>query len=174
MERYIFFLSNGTSFVNFDAILRKLQLFSDGRLEEKNLCIENFLQFLNQHSMTSKTVSRIFPVMFQSLLKPHYVHTAWLHKSSPNLIVCRNCSINSIRNPRQCFADNRSKNNIYQNQASRGTMKKFYLSGQIIVDLWFKVNPEVFPWHICDLYSRKWGTKRKITTFGIFPLQFMT
>jgi hypothetical protein len=33
--RYIFPLSNGTSFVNFDAILRKLQLFSDGRLEEK-------------------------------------------------------------------------------------------------------------------------------------------
>ena len=33
------YLSNGTSFVNFDAILRKLQLFSDGRLEEKNLCI---------------------------------------------------------------------------------------------------------------------------------------
>ena len=39
MERYIFLLSNGTSFVNFDAILRKLQLFSDGRLEGKNLCI---------------------------------------------------------------------------------------------------------------------------------------
>jgi hypothetical protein len=35
LERYIFLLSNGTSFVNFDAILRKLQLFSDGRLEEK-------------------------------------------------------------------------------------------------------------------------------------------
>jgi hypothetical protein len=33
------YLSNGISFVNFDAILRKLQLFSDGRLEEKNLCI---------------------------------------------------------------------------------------------------------------------------------------
>ena len=30
---YIFLLSNGTSFVNVDAILRKLQLFSDGRLE---------------------------------------------------------------------------------------------------------------------------------------------
>jgi hypothetical protein len=39
VERYIFLLSNGTSFVNFDAILRKLQLFSDGRLEGKNLCI---------------------------------------------------------------------------------------------------------------------------------------
>jgi hypothetical protein len=39
VERYIFPLSNGTSFVNFDAILRKLQVFSDGRLEEKNLCI---------------------------------------------------------------------------------------------------------------------------------------
>jgi hypothetical protein len=38
VERYIFPLSNGTSFVNFDAILRKLQLFSDGRLEEKYLC----------------------------------------------------------------------------------------------------------------------------------------
>jgi hypothetical protein len=34
VERYIFLLSNGTSFVNVDAILRKLQLFSDGRLEE--------------------------------------------------------------------------------------------------------------------------------------------
>jgi hypothetical protein len=54
-------------------------------------------------------------------LKPHYVHTAWLHKISPNLIVCRICSINSIRNPRHGFADNRSKNNIYHNQASRGT-----------------------------------------------------
>jgi hypothetical protein len=31
----------------------------------------------------------------------------------------------------------------------------------------------VFPWHICDFYSRKWGTKRKIKTFGIFPLQFL-
>ena len=41
MERYICRLSNGTSFVNFDAILRKLQLFSDGRLggEGGNLCI---------------------------------------------------------------------------------------------------------------------------------------
>ena len=38
MERYIFFLSNGTSVGNFDAILRKLQLFSDGRMEgEKSL-----------------------------------------------------------------------------------------------------------------------------------------
>jgi hypothetical protein len=35
VERYTFLLSNGTSFVNFDAILRKLQLFSDGRLEGK-------------------------------------------------------------------------------------------------------------------------------------------
>jgi hypothetical protein len=35
VERYIFLLSNDTSFVNFDAILRKLPLFSDGRLEEK-------------------------------------------------------------------------------------------------------------------------------------------
>jgi hypothetical protein len=49
------------------------------------------------------------------------VYTAWLHKISPNLIVCRICSINSIRNPRHGFADNRSKNNIYQDQASRGT-----------------------------------------------------
>jgi hypothetical protein len=61
---------------------------------------------LNQHSMTSKTVSQIFPVMFQSLLKPHYVYTAWLHKISPTLIVCRICSINSIRNLTDCFADN--------------------------------------------------------------------
>jgi hypothetical protein len=28
--------------------------------------------------------------------------------------------------------------------------------------------------HICDFYSRKCGIKRKITTFGIFPLQFLT
>jgi hypothetical protein len=120
----------------------------------------------------SKTVSQIFPVMFQSLLKLHYVYTAWLHKISPTLIVRRICFINSIRNLRHGFADNRSKNNIYQNQASRGThfpalfrvcVKKFYLSGQIIVDLWFKVNPEVFPWHICDFYSRKWGTTLIIT-----------
>jgi hypothetical protein len=64
---------------------------------------QNFLQFLNQHSMTSKTVSQIFPVMFQSLLKPHYVYTSWFHKISPPLIVCRICSINSIRNPRHGF-----------------------------------------------------------------------
>jgi hypothetical protein len=66
-------------------------------------------------------MSHIFPVMFQSLLKPHYVYTAGLHKISPTLIVCRICSINSIRNLRHGFADNRSKNSIYQNQASRGT-----------------------------------------------------
>jgi hypothetical protein len=71
--------------------------------------------------MTSKTVSQIFPVMFQSIFKPHYVYTARLHKISPNLIVCRICSINFIRNPRTGFADNRSKNNIFQQQASRGT-----------------------------------------------------
>ena len=71
--------------------------------------------------MTSKTVSQIFPVMFQSLLKPHYVYTAGLHKISPPLIVCRICSIISIRNPRHGFVDNRSKNSIHQNQASRGT-----------------------------------------------------
>ena len=35
--------------------------------------------------------------------------------------MCRICSINSIRNLRHSFADNRSKNNIYQNQTSRGT-----------------------------------------------------
>ena len=39
MERYIFLLSNGTSFVNFVAILRKLQLFSDGRLYSATLKI---------------------------------------------------------------------------------------------------------------------------------------
>jgi hypothetical protein len=55
-----------------------------------------------------------FPVMFQSLLKPHYVYTAWLHKISPPLIVCRICFINSIRNLRHGFADNRSKNSIHQ------------------------------------------------------------
>jgi hypothetical protein len=71
--------------------------------------------------MTPKTVSQIFPVMCQSLLKPHYLYTAWLHKISPPLIVCRICSINSIRNLRHGFADNMSKNNIHQNQASRGT-----------------------------------------------------
>jgi hypothetical protein len=41
--------------------------------------------------------------------------------STPTLIVGRICYINSIRNLRHGFADNRSKNNIYQNQASRGT-----------------------------------------------------
>jgi hypothetical protein len=80
-----------------------------------------YMLFFNQHSMTSKILSQIFSVMFQSLLKPHYVYTAWLHKISPTLIVCRICSINSIRNLRHSFADNRSKNNIYQNQTSRGT-----------------------------------------------------
>jgi hypothetical protein len=44
---HISLLSNGTSFVNFDAILRKLQLFSDGRLEEKNLCISATLIMSN-------------------------------------------------------------------------------------------------------------------------------
>jgi hypothetical protein len=43
--------------------------------------------------MPSKTVSQIFSVMFQSLLNLHYVYTAWLHKISPTLIVCRICSI---------------------------------------------------------------------------------
>jgi glycosyltransferase involved in cell wall biosynthesis len=65
--------------------------------------------------MTSKTVSLIFPVMCQSLLKPHYVYTAWLHKISPPLIVCRICFVNSIRNLRHGFADNRSNNSIHQN-----------------------------------------------------------
>jgi hypothetical protein len=51
--------------------------------------------------MNSKTVSQIFPVMFQSILKPHYVYTAWLHKISPTLIVCSICFNNSIRNPRE-------------------------------------------------------------------------
>ena len=59
--------------------------------------------------------------MFQSLLKLHYVYTAWLNKISPTLIVCRIFSINFIRNLRHGFADNRSNNNIYQNQTSRGT-----------------------------------------------------
>ena len=49
MERYIFLLSNGTSFVNFDAILRKLQLFSDGRLEEKTL----YSATLNEHKFNN-------------------------------------------------------------------------------------------------------------------------
>jgi hypothetical protein len=53
--------------------------------------------------------------------KPHYVYTVWLHKISPNLIVCRICSINSIRNPRQGFANNRSKTTYTKNQASKGT-----------------------------------------------------
>ena len=50
MERYIFLLSNGTSFVNFDAILRKLQLFSDGRLDGKKLysAILNIIEFKDQ------------------------------------------------------------------------------------------------------------------------------
>jgi hypothetical protein len=53
----------------------------------------------------------------------------------------------------------------------RVCVKKFYLSGQIIVDLWFKVNPEVFPWHICDFYSWKWGTKRNFST-TIFDIKW--
>ena len=90
--------------------------------------------------MTSKTVSQIFPVMFQSLLKPYYVYTAWLHKNSPNLIVCKICSINSIRNLRHGFADNWSKNNIYQNQASRGTniganfIQSWHFMSKIVVE----------------------------------------
>jgi hypothetical protein len=50
VERYIFLLSNGTSFVNFDAILRKLQLFSDGRLDGKKLysAILNIIEFKDQ------------------------------------------------------------------------------------------------------------------------------
>ena len=71
--------------------------------------------------MTSKTVSQIFPVMLQSLLKRQYMSTAWPHKTSLILIACKICSINAIRNLRHSFADYRSKNNIYQNQASRGT-----------------------------------------------------
>jgi hypothetical protein len=43
----------------------------------------------------------------KSLLKPHDVHTAWLHKIAPSLIVCIIYSINSIRNLRPNFADNR-------------------------------------------------------------------
>jgi hypothetical protein len=35
---------------------------------------------------------------------------------------------------------------------------------------WFMMQGQSWsvPWHICDFYSIKWGTKRKITTFGIF------
>jgi hypothetical protein len=33
------------TFVNFDVILRKLQLFSDRRLEEKNLCILLYMTY---------------------------------------------------------------------------------------------------------------------------------
>jgi hypothetical protein len=64
--------------------------------------------------MTSKTCLRFFLWCF-NLLKPYYVYTTWLHKISPNLIVCKICSVNSIRNPRNGVADNRSKNNIHQN-----------------------------------------------------------
>jgi hypothetical protein len=39
----IYILSNHTSFINFDAILRKLQPFSDGRLEQKILSIDLFI-----------------------------------------------------------------------------------------------------------------------------------
>jgi hypothetical protein len=39
----IYILSNDTSFINFDAILRKLQPFSDGRLEQKILSIDLFI-----------------------------------------------------------------------------------------------------------------------------------
>ena len=59
MERYIFLLSNGFSFVNFDAILRKLQLFSDGRLEEKK----------SLHSATLSPVVLVAILGFLSTLK---------------------------------------------------------------------------------------------------------
>ena len=102
-------------------LIRKRYIDADFRL--RNMLIighdTNASRFLC--SMTPKTMSQIFPVKVQSLLKPHYVYTAWLHKISSTLIVCWICSINSIRNPRHGFADNKSKNSIHQNQASRGT-----------------------------------------------------
>ena len=85
---------------------------------------KTFYNFLINTAWPPKLFLRFFLWCFNLSLKPHYVYTAWLHKISPTLIVCRICSINSIRNPRHWkhgFADNRSKNNIYQNQASRGT-----------------------------------------------------
>jgi hypothetical protein len=61
---------------------------------------KTFYNFLINTAWPPKQCLRFFSVMFQSLLKPHYVYTAWLHKISPTLIVCRICSINSIRNLR--------------------------------------------------------------------------
>jgi hypothetical protein len=73
-------------FVHFPAIFRVCvkKFYLSGQI-----IVDLWFKVLNQHSMTSKTVSQIFPVMFQSLLKPHYVYTAGLHKISPPLIVCR-------------------------------------------------------------------------------------
>jgi hypothetical protein len=64
VDRYIFLLSNGTSFVNFDAI-------------------------------NIKKVAAVFRWNIASLTEGLTI----LHKISPPLIVCRICSINSIRNP---------------------------------------------------------------------------
>jgi hypothetical protein len=86
-SRSILKCTHGTfvTFIQENGVPRgKLQLLG---FFHYNFWHKMFLQFLNQHSMTSKTMSQIFPVMFQSLLKPHYVYTAWLHKISPNLIV---------------------------------------------------------------------------------------
>ena len=84
--------------------------------------VKLFYNFLINTAWPPKPCRRFFFVMFQSLLKPHYVYTAWLHKISPTLIVCIFFSINSIRNLRNRFADNRSKDNIFKSQASRVTI----------------------------------------------------
>ena len=65
MERYIFLLSNGTSFVNFDAILRKLQLFSDGRLEGKNFKRVSNVEI---HSEKNKFVSDVYVLLRSNVL----------------------------------------------------------------------------------------------------------
>jgi hypothetical protein len=50
-----------------------------------------------------------------------FYNLSWVNYEDFTNSLTRICSINSIRNTRHSFADNRSKNNIYQNQASRGT-----------------------------------------------------
>ena len=55
----------------------------------------------------------------------------------------------------------------------RVCLKKFYLSGQIIVDLWFKVNHEVFPWHICNFFFKKMEYQKENYNFlGFFHYNF--
>jgi hypothetical protein len=59
---------------------------------------KTFYNFLINTAWPPKLFLRFFLWCFNLSLKPHYVYTAWLHKISPTLIVCRICSINCSRN----------------------------------------------------------------------------